>query len=442
MIRNLKLITAFLALCLSGKSQCLISGLSSSYCVNSPASTLTTAAAGGSLTGPGVSGNVFNPASAGVGSHTLHYNYCSKSYSMESIPYVNLSNGTYVIPQLPDNGVSAALPIGFTFKFFCDTFSNVYISSNGFISFSPNQPDGCCQGLSLPTSTTAAPKNIIALCWSDLNPSFGGTIRHQLFGTAPNRIFMVNYNCIFHHNNGNGGDPVTGFILLYETSNIIEINLGIKAAPTVTINETTGIQDATGTIAFSVPGKNGTSNWSSSFQAYRFTPGPSCEVTATTNVVNTPTVTLAWGKYTMCRGDKNILSSYGANSYTWSTNATGNFISITPTTTTIYSVTGTGANGCTSSSSVQIKVSECTSLIEYESGERMEVFPNPGNGIINIKTSRDQKALIYSSLGEFIKEVELFSGSVNRIDLSALPAGTYFLLDPNSNKKYPLVLLR
>lgn len=441
MLRILKLITAFFFFCFSVKSQCLISGLSNSYCLNSPAVTLTTAIPGGVLTGPGVSGNIFNAASAGVGTHTLDYKFCSKSYSIESIPYVNLSNGQYVIPQLGDNEVSAAIPIGFTFKFFCDTFSNVYISSNGFITFSPNQPDGCCQGLSLPAAMPA-PQNIIALCWTDLDPSFGGTIRHELFGSAPNRIFMVNYNCIFHHNNGNGGDPVTGFILLYETSNIIELNLGVKPIPTIPVNATAGIQDASGTLGLALQGKNAAANWNSSYQAYRFTPGPSCEATATTNVVNIPTVTISWGKLTMCKGDKNTLLASGANNYTWSTNANSNFISITPTTTTIYSVTGTSAFGCSSTSSVQIKVAECTSVSENNIDNGMEIFPNPGSGIISIKSSVDQKLIIYNYIGEFVKEIDLSGEIVNKIDLSFLPPGNYVFLNPNTNKRSSIVLLQ
>lgn len=441
MTKSLKLLSSFLVICLSGKSQCLISGLNSSYCVNSSVSTLTTAIPGGSLTGAGVAGNIFNPGLAGAGTHTVEYKYCSKSYSLESIPYTYTSNGMYVIPPLTDNEVSSAIPIGFTFKFFCDTFSNVYISSNGFVTFSQNQSDGCCQGLSLPAASPA-PKNVVALCWTDLDPSFGGTIRHELFGIAPNRIFMVNYNCVFHHNNGNGGDPVTGFILLYETSNIIELHLGVKAAPTVSLNTTMGIQDASGTIGFAVPGRNGTANWSSSYQAYRFTPGPSCEVTATTNVVNTPTVTLAWGKLTICKGEQNTLVAFGANTYTWSTTATGNVINITPSTSTIYTVTGTSSSGCSSSSSVQIKVVGCTSLSEYESTVGLEIFPNPSSGLISIKSPTDQKATIYNYLGESIREIDIVSESVNYIDLSSLPTGTYFLFDRYKRKKYSILLLR
>jgi hypothetical protein len=50
------------------------SGLNSTYCVNNNAVNLTpTGTTGGTFSGPGVSGNQFNPATAGVGTHTIKY---------------------------------------------------------------------------------------------------------------------------------------------------------------------------------------------------------------------------------------------------------------------------------------------------------------------------------------------------------------------------------
>lgn len=50
------------------------SGLASNYCVTDGAVTLTpTGTAGGTFSGPGVTGNSFNPATAGVGTHEIMY---------------------------------------------------------------------------------------------------------------------------------------------------------------------------------------------------------------------------------------------------------------------------------------------------------------------------------------------------------------------------------
>lgn len=49
------------------------SGLAASYCLNASAVSLSGNPAGGQFTGPGVTGNSFNPAAAGVGTHVIRY---------------------------------------------------------------------------------------------------------------------------------------------------------------------------------------------------------------------------------------------------------------------------------------------------------------------------------------------------------------------------------
>jgi hypothetical protein len=56
-----------------------ISGAASSYCINAGAVSLTGNPAGGTFSGSGMSGNLFTPASAGIGSHTITYSYTNSS---------------------------------------------------------------------------------------------------------------------------------------------------------------------------------------------------------------------------------------------------------------------------------------------------------------------------------------------------------------------------
>ena len=51
------------------------SGLASSYCLIAPTVTLTGSPAGGTFSGPGISGNTFNPGTAGAGTHNITYSY-------------------------------------------------------------------------------------------------------------------------------------------------------------------------------------------------------------------------------------------------------------------------------------------------------------------------------------------------------------------------------
>ncbi len=64
-----------------------ISGLNSSYYTNSTPITLTGTPAGGTFSGSGISGNVFNPSVAGAGTHTIIYSFtdthgCTSSVSV------------------------------------------------------------------------------------------------------------------------------------------------------------------------------------------------------------------------------------------------------------------------------------------------------------------------------------------------------------------------
>ena len=53
-----------------------ISGLSSQYCINSSTVSLTGSPSGGTFSGPGISGNTFNPAAAGIGGpYNITYSY-------------------------------------------------------------------------------------------------------------------------------------------------------------------------------------------------------------------------------------------------------------------------------------------------------------------------------------------------------------------------------
>lgn len=187
-------------------------------------------------------------------------------YQVTSIPFAPLSGtGTQVtnFTLTTDDGTSAALPIGFPFEFFCNTYTQFVMSTNGFISFDLNAGSGCCSGGTLPS--TSDPNNLIALAWSDLNVT-GSALEYFTVGTAPNRILVVNYNNINHFN---GNNPVTAQLLLYETTNVIEIHT--TSQPAASGIHTQGIENATGTIGFASPGRNA-QQWTATNDAYRFSP--------------------------------------------------------------------------------------------------------------------------------------------------------------------------
>ncbi len=191
---------------------------------------------------------------------------CS-TYTVDPIPYGPVAgSGTSV--SLTDDATTGALPIGFSFEFFCNTYTQFVISSNGFISFDLGSPNGCCSGQLVPNNGFG-PNNVIALAWEDLNPNNGGTIEYFTVGTAPNRQLIVNYINVPRFG---GASNVSGQIVLHEGTNIIDIHSTSITGAAFDIT-TQGIENNDGTAGFAVPGRNGVANWSANNDAFRFTPG-------------------------------------------------------------------------------------------------------------------------------------------------------------------------
>jgi len=146
-----------------------------------------------------------------------------------------------------DDIVGITLP--FSFTFYGITYNDVYISTNGFISFDASANHGCCNGYDLPYTGTVT---YIALAHTDLYvPSTtagdAGSVFYDVTGVAPNRVFVIHYESAYACC---GADPVvTGEIQLYETTNEIKIvTSGINSPSN---NTTMGIakgDDLTSTI--------------------------------------------------------------------------------------------------------------------------------------------------------------------------------------------------
>ncbi len=193
----------------------------------------------------------------------------NKTYLVTSIPYAPLT-GTATTVALTDDQMSSIKPIGFTFNFYGQNYTDFYICSNGFITFSLGMPASVVYGEPLPT--LAIPNNLIALAWNDLNPqNAGSTISYFTTGTAPNRKLVVTYNTSHYLSTSL---PFVVQAILYEGSNLIEFHTtSISDASTFDPDATTtqGVENTTGSSGVSVPGRN-SALFSASNDAYRFTP--------------------------------------------------------------------------------------------------------------------------------------------------------------------------
>ena len=208
------------------------------------------------------------------------------NYNVTTIPYVaQTNNGTNL--TMSDDTQQGPFNIGFNFCFFGQTYTQFYVGSNGWISFSAGQSITFTSS-PIPNTGATVPKNCIMGPWQDWHPGLGGQIKYQVQGVAPCRKLIVSwvnvpmYSCT----NLNG----TFHIVIYESTNIIENFIQNKPAclQWQSGTATQGIHNAAGTTAVVVPGRNSTA-WTAQNDAYRYTPsGPTVTPTLTWYQVGNP----------------------------------------------------------------------------------------------------------------------------------------------------------
>jgi gliding motility-associated-like protein len=233
----------------------------------------------------------------GVGSTTLtaDFSQCvpgsnpnqTTNYGVTNIPYVPQTNtGTSLF--MSDDSQQGPFNIGFTFCFFGQTYTQFYVGSNGWISFSPAQPTTFTSA-TIPSNAFTIPQNCIMGPWQDWHPGVGGQIRYQVQGTAPCRKLVVSWINVpmFSCTNLTG----TFHIVIYESTNIIENHIQNKPNCLAWAGGTAvqGLHNNGGTFAVPVPGRNST-QWTANNDARRYTPsGPTVIPTPTWYQVGNPT---------------------------------------------------------------------------------------------------------------------------------------------------------
>jgi hypothetical protein len=260
-----------------------------------------------------------------------------------------------------DDGDSGPVPIGFGFNFYCGTFSNVIICSNGFIQFD-YMPIVWSAAVVHPTQTwpdANTPNGMVSFNMTDLWPGVGGSVNYTTVGTAPNRMFIVTFTnvpCFTTTSDLNSGQ-----IVLYESTNIIEIHTGEAHGDSNQSGKgTQGIETysylpSPAQNFLSPTGRNGGTGWfPGTGTAYRFIPvGPTAPSPITGNTV-------------LCQGDVSnylISSSPGATLYTWTppsgwagTSTTTAVTFTSNVSSGVMSVTATYSCGTSSPSTLNVQV--------------------------------------------------------------------------------------
>jgi len=263
-----------------------------------------------------------DPALAGgVGSTTtVTYAYEPVAdYAVFEIPFYPKPLGIYDDIGLGDDDSEDDINIGFDFTFFDHVYNKIFISSNGLIGFGAPNDSYLLQHLPKPTE----PNNLIAFCWTDLDPSSGGDIYYELQGVAPNRKFIIEYKNVRHYLSA---ATVSGQIVLYETTNAIDIiNIDLQSDGG---EMTQGIENITGTQAYVGSEDFNKSVFTIFNRSWRYIPTP-CAVTVTDTISFISAPDVAIDDASACEGTSITLDAGdGAELYVWNTGATTQDITV------------------------------------------------------------------------------------------------------------------
>lgn len=210
--------------------------------------------------------------------HAQHYTFTASSGT-----FVDLAAPTPVDDIERDDQISQAIPIGFSFSYFGNTYTELLASSNGFVTF--NMQSGYNNGNNMPSNYY----KMIAPLWDDLGGE-GCQAGYATTGTTGSRIFTFEWKNWQWRYNAVAG--ISFQVKLYETSNKIEFiyrqESGALRSPSASIgmigNTFSQFYSLSNTSATPVL-DNGTSNINTkpaTGQMYTFTPS--------TTTITTPTV--------------------------------------------------------------------------------------------------------------------------------------------------------
>jgi len=361
---------------------------------------------------------------------TIYTNVASGySFSQYNNSYSSITGGTVFVdsnsPSM-DDVVSGAITIP-SFIFNNVTYTSIYISTNGFITFG-----------SAPTATNYTPLSsnetyagCVAAFAQDLGAfsSFNSEIRYKLQGTD----FIIQYKNVGRYS-GSSVDEELSFQIVLDVANnkVGVIYSSVIWSGSSTVYPQVGLRGANNAFTTNVNNRTITSTgaWLSSL------PGTS----------NTST----------CYIDYNVEPSLGltylwtpaqffTGTYSWSPSSGLNNPNIanpvaSPGATTNYTVTMSYGGTCTSTASVNVTVVVCTGIEEANGNDELEVYPNPTNSSITILNTQNKKIEICTVNGSIIYQGKCLKQQ-EIIDLSSFANGLYFVrvIDNNSVKMKKII---
>ncbi len=146
--------------------------------------------------------------------------------------YVPLTDGTVHGTDTNNDQVFNAIPLGFTFNYNGTDYTQVSISSNGFIAM------GATVASSNTALSTGTTNNVVVPFNRDLISRTGGTLLSAMTGTAPDRVFTVQWANYRRNATATANDTLNFQIKLFETTNQISFRYGYFRPITSSLHQT------------------------------------------------------------------------------------------------------------------------------------------------------------------------------------------------------------
>ncbi len=143
-----------------------------------------------------------------------------------------------------------------------------------------------------------------------------------------------------------------------------------------------------------------------------------------------PNVTANASTEQLCVGQTVVLTGSGASSYQWSSNAgvyAGSPVNVTLQSSTVFTLSGTDANGFTNTAKITLDVNECTGINETASAAGVKVYPNPNNGEFVVELNNGNASIeVFDATGRLVFAQKSADSKV-KVNISKLSNGVYYV---------------
>jgi subtilisin family serine protease len=162
-----------------------------------------------------------------------------------SVSWVDISSQGTSVSLGEDNSVGP-ISMGFSFPYYGNNYSSLYIGSNGILTFG----GGSGEWINDYIPDTADPDNLIAVWWDDLSPDDGGSVKYYYDST--NHRFIVSFIGVPNYRWPGGTGSLTFQAILYQSGNI-EFNYGTMNPGSDDLQSATiGIENQSGSVGLQV----------------------------------------------------------------------------------------------------------------------------------------------------------------------------------------------